>query len=88
MCIIGLKGQQRIAQGNALGKAMMGSQRPVRAKELRQGDAQLITLLPFQGVDCTVTYTQGAALGYSLIALSGRRTHISNLQKIELNINL
>ena len=56
-----LKGQQLLAQGNALGKAHTQSRRPVRAKAFKL--PTITKLLPLQGALLIVILTQGVALG-------------------------
>ena len=63
----GLKGQQALSPGQRPGCKEAG-------KFALKGQKRcfLIRLLPFQGVAYAAAYTQGAALGWWLIALSGR----------------
>ena len=63
---IGLKGQQLSAQGNALGT------RHACNVALKGQELWLSMLLPFQGDFCHNIKTQGDALGYVLVGLSGR----------------
>ena len=63
---IGLKGQQLSAQGNALGT------RHASNVALKGQKLWLSMLLPFQGDFCYNIKTQGDALGYVLVGLSGR----------------
>ena len=70
---IGLKAQKLIAQGNTLGLGVNANNRPARAKALFTA---INALLPLQGVPSSDIYkprvTLRSALGYVLVALSGR----------------
>ena len=59
----GLKGQQPIAQGIALGN-VVHINTPCKGKRTIAGHRPAITLLPFQGVDYASVNTKGDALGY------------------------
>ncbi len=59
----GLKGQQPIAQGIALGKTTY-PRTPCKGKRTIAGHRPAITLLPLQGVNHASVNTQGDALGY------------------------
>ena len=59
----GLKGQQPLAQGNALGNGEHINS-PCKGKRTIAGHRPAITLLPLQGVGRVHVNTQGVALGY------------------------
>lgn len=67
------KGQQTLAQGNALGSSGSGSSalKGQKHHHLHEG-LRLVMLLPLQGATLFTHSTQGVALGYRLNALSGR----------------
>ena len=62
------RGNEHIAQGNALG-SMTSDTRPARAKALFPAWAFALA-----GRRWCASYTQGAALGYALTALSGHQS--------------
>ena len=66
----GLKAQQPIAQGNALGKETATSA-PCKGKSIRKQAIMKRTLLPLQGVYMIYPSPQGVALGYGLLPLRG-----------------
>ena len=70
----GLKGQQIIAQGIALGN-IEAINTPCKGKRTIAGHRPAITLLPFQGGDWASVNTQGDALGYYLLPFQGVHTH-------------
>ena len=57
------KGQQLLAQGNALGNVEHINS-PCKGKRTIAGHRPAIMLLPLRGVGCTHVNTQGVALGY------------------------
>ena len=75
----GLKGQQIIAQGIALGN-MEAINTPWKGKRTIAGHRPAITLLPFQGGNCASVNTQGVALGYYLLPFQG--VHTQNFTKL------
>ena len=58
----GLKGQQRPAQGSALG-TLEAQPSPCKGKRTIAGQHPAISLLPFQGGGYLLVITQGVALG-------------------------
>ena len=71
-----LKGQQLLAQGNALGLRLESSFRPVRAKaliDLRKG----LELLPLQGEHYRSQQNPGRCPGLGAVAPSGRTFSLS-----------
>ena len=81
--LFALKGQQPIAQGNALG-GFMQQNSPCKGKSIRRQTMMKSTLLPFQGVDTISQVTQGVALGYGLLPLAfpfGQRPLVQGVLK-------
>ena len=68
----GLKGQQRSAQGSALGKRE-AQHSPCKGKRTIAGHRPAITLLPFQGGGCLLVITQGVLSPLRYESVSYRR---------------
>jgi hypothetical protein len=74
MSIAGLKAQNMLAQGNALGQVIQRKFRPERAS---QKTAPHPSVLPLQGKCSLDHHTQGAALGYHCDrAFSAAKSHL------------
>jgi hypothetical protein len=74
MSIAGLKAQNMLAQGNALGQVIQRKFRPERAS---QKTAPTRLFCPFRANVLWFTHTQGAALGYHCDrAFSAAKSHV------------